>query len=120
MIRIGPYAKAVESAVGNIILVGTFLGTVLTEVAPRNDTLAYALSALSVVLGVTNTFRVWLVKNEPLIEQAFDAGEDLVHDLEAGRHSLGSTFTVESQLPTGSVQLPAQAPGFQPGPGGVR
>lgn len=120
--NISPYAKAVESGLGNAILVGTFVTTCLTEIAPNNTALAWSLSALSVALGAANTFRVWLVKNEPVIEAAVEAADELVHDFEEGRHSLGSSHEVEPvavvpQIPQGSVVVPPQAPGFVPGPG---
>jgi hypothetical protein len=84
---IAPNAKAVASGLGNAILVAGFITTLVTEIAPHNATLAWTLSGASVVIGFANTVHVWLVKNETVVQEAIDAGAELVDDLEHGRHA---------------------------------
>jgi hypothetical protein len=118
MISIGPYAKAVTSGVGNLVTVGT-AATALLELAPPDyRPAAIALSGLLAALGFANTFHVWLVKNEPVIEAAVAAGEELVEDVEdvVGKHARPAV-TIEPAVPDASkVSLTDALPGFVPGP----
>jgi hypothetical protein len=94
---VAPNAKAVASGLGNALLVGGFVTTLVTEIAPQNPALAWILSGASVVLGAANTFHVWLVKNEDTVQAAIDAGVELVDDYEPGKHALGATAPRGSQ-----------------------
>lgn len=84
---VSPNAKAISSGLGNAILVAGFITTLVTEIAPHNTALAWTLSAASLVIGTANTIHVWLVKNEPVVQAAIDAGVELVDDLEHGKHA---------------------------------
>lgn len=94
---VAPNAKAVASGLGNAVLVGGFVTTLVAEVAPHNATLAWILSGAAAVIGAANTFHVWLVKNEDTVQAALDAGAELVDDYEPGRHALGVTAPRGSQ-----------------------
>lgn len=115
MLNISPYAKAVVSGVGNLVTVGTAATSILELAPPDYRPAAIALSGLVAVLGVANTFHVWLVKNEPVIVAAVDAAEELVTDVEAvGKHS--APVIVTSPAPATKVDVPDPLPGFVPGP----
>ncbi|WP_280395570.1 hypothetical protein [Nocardia brasiliensis] len=66
--------KAVEAGIGALLMLGTLL-TSVAGVLP-----ASWAGGIGTVLAVLTTFRVWLAKNESLIEQSADAIEDLVDD----------------------------------------
>jgi hypothetical protein len=120
MINIGPYAKAVTSGLGNAIAFGTEAAALL-ELVPADQ--QWAARSVVVVLGVlhvANTFHVWLVKNEPVIEAAVAAGEELVEDVEdvVGRHAAKPpAVTIEPAVPENArVTITDALPGFVPGP----
>lgn len=90
-------AKAVVSGLGGVITVGTAAAG-LFQYAPAS--IAGAATGLLTAFEVMRTFNVWLVKNEPLIEAAADAGEQLVESVKAA---------VEPRKPAPAV-VPVAAP----------
>ena len=72
--KISQYSKMIEAACGSAAMFGTMLLSqdgMLPGQTPKYITAA---------IGVFTVFRVWLVKNEPLIEELVGEGEDLYHD----------------------------------------
>jgi hypothetical protein len=68
-------AKAVVSVLGGIISVGT-ASAALFRYAPPS--LAGISAGLLAALEVLRAVNVWIVKNEPALEKAADAGAELV------------------------------------------
>ncbi|WP_052281444.1 hypothetical protein [Nocardia vulneris] len=66
--------KAVEAGIGGLLMLATLLLS-LDGVLPA----AWA-GGIGTVVAVLTTFRVWLARNEQLIEQSADAIEDLVDE----------------------------------------
>ncbi|MDG3013538.1 hypothetical protein [Speluncibacter jeojiensis] len=75
--KISAYAKTIEALFGTVLMVGT------TALAWASNDIPLAwLGGIQVVLAAMTVFRVWLVKNEPLIEQAAAEVESVVRDVE--------------------------------------
>jgi hypothetical protein len=76
-------AKAVVSAVGGVLTVGTAATALVGLVPTQNAPLAGGAAAILVGLEVLRTLNVWIVKNEPVLEAAANAGEELVNEAKA-------------------------------------
>lgn len=70
--NISPYAKAVEAGIGNAIWLGGAIVTAATQIAPNNETAANVVYAVGGILAIANTFRVWLIRNEPAVQDTVD------------------------------------------------
>ncbi|MGY2063113.1 hypothetical protein ACW9HQ_50185 [Nocardia gipuzkoensis] len=75
-------AKTVVSAVGGLVNVAA-AAALLFHYAPT-ELAGFGAAALT-ALEVLRSVNVWLVKNEPLIEAAVEAGADLVSAIEHPR-----------------------------------
>jgi len=71
MSKIGQYMKAVEAFIGVLLMVGA---TALSESAHLPASVTTGVTA---ALGVLTFVKVWLAKNEPLIESATEAVVEL-------------------------------------------
>lgn len=69
--KLGQYMKTIETVIGVLLMVGA---TFLTESAHLPASVTAAVTA---GVGVLTAVKVWLVKNEPLIEEASDAVVEL-------------------------------------------
>ncbi|AUS34593.1 hypothetical protein C1M55_28090 [Rhodococcus qingshengii] len=119
MVKLAPYAKAVSAGVGEAVTVGTVTVSLLSLAPPNLKPVAVALSSLVFVLGILKTFHVWLVKNEPVIESAAAAVDELIPEIEEsiGKHERLSVEPIGGTSPTtATVATPSQGAGFIPGP----
>ena len=73
--KISQYSKMIEAACGSAAMFGTM---VLSQGGMLPGKTAEYLTA---AVGIFTVFRVWLVKNEPLIEELAEAGEELYDDV---------------------------------------
>lgn len=76
------YRKAIEAGVGSVLML-------LTSFLALGDVLPSGVAVvLTTGIAVLTTFRVWLVRNADLIDDAAGAAEDLY---QGGRHALIET-----------------------------
>lgn len=73
--KVAKYSKMVEAACGAAAMYGA---TLLDHKEMLPEGTVYWLN---LAIGIFTVFRVWLVKNEKLIEDAVEAGEELYGDL---------------------------------------
>lgn len=69
--KLGQYMKAVEAFIGAVLMVGT---VVLSQSAHLP---APVVTGAVSVIGFLTVVKVWLTKNEPLIEEAVEAVVEL-------------------------------------------
>lgn len=99
--KISRYSKMIEAACGSAAMFGTML---LSQDGMLPGQMPKYLTA---AIGVFTVFRVWLVKNEPLIEELVGEGEDLYHD--AYDHIHPAPIPAPP-APTPAPDVPAPAP----------
>lgn len=106
--KIGPYLKTVQAFVGSTAVLLTTIGVSTQALSPK---VAVPIGVGGVAL---TTFNVWLIKNEQLIKQVVDAGEDLYDDTRDAVHPpkpevVTSRQYDEPQLPYGQPEADTAA-----------
>jgi hypothetical protein len=96
-------AKAVIAAAGGVVSV-LAAGTALFVYAPAS--IAGPGTAVLAVIEIIRTLNVWLVRNEPAIENAVTAAGELVDDIREGLHQAA---------PIAVQPVPPPAPGVSEG-----
>ncbi|MGW5267276.1 hypothetical protein ACWEQ4_01365 [Rhodococcus sp. NPDC003994] len=82
-------AKAVVSAIGGVIAVGTSAASLIAFVPDNLLPAAVTVSSVLGVLEVLRTVNVWLVKNGPVVAELADGAEELIEGIVDGFGSLG-------------------------------
>lgn len=69
--KIGQYMKTVEAVIGMVLMMGTVFLTQSAHLSPG------VVTGIGSAIGVLTAVKVWLTKNEPLVEEAAEAAVEL-------------------------------------------
>ncbi|WP_040853827.1 hypothetical protein [Nocardia niigatensis] len=101
MIKIAPYYKAVTAGLGELVTATTAIVSLLTLVSDQYHGVAVGASVLIGVLGIAKPAYVYLVANEPLVDDIDTAVTQAAPVVQQVEHAAGA---LAHELPAGGPQ----------------